>query len=99
MVPHTRGKHGSQLWFSYPSGLVSLNYLDAPVHGLSHTHHRAPARAHFLGTLSPDRDPVTYTGAIEELLGWHTRRHPAVPLIINTCGWIKARSSAGCCPD
>ncbi|BDA42877.1 Polynucleotide 5'-hydroxyl-kinase NOL9 [Coccomyxa sp. Obi] len=74
--------------FTVP-GLVSLTYVDCPIYGLPHMHQRAPAQARFVGQLSPERDPIAYKGAVEELLTWHAAHHASTPLIINTCGWIK----------
>ncbi|CAL8467483.1 g7021 [Coccomyxa elongata] len=74
--------------FTVP-GLVSLTYVDCPIYGLPHMHQRAPAQARFVGQLSPERDPIAYRGAVEELLTWHAAHHASTPLIINTCGWIK----------
>ncbi len=71
------------------TGLVSLTYVDCPIYGLPHMHQRAPVQARFVGQLSPERDPIAYRGAVEELLTWHAAHHASTPLIINTCGWIK----------
>jgi polynucleotide 5'-hydroxyl-kinase GRC3/NOL9 len=72
------------------AGLVSLTLLDRPLYGLPHMHRRPPARAHFLGALSAERDPTAYSAAVRALLAWHSARPGAgAPLIINSCGWIK----------
>ncbi len=72
--------------------MVSLTYLDRPVYGLPHMHQRKPDQARFVGHLSAERDPVAYRGAVQELLSWHAAHHTSVPLVINTCGWIKVRT-------
>lgn len=74
------------------AGMVSVTYLDRPVYGLPHMHQRRPVQARFVGHLSAERDPVAYGGAVEELLTWHRQHRPSVPLIINTCGWIKVET-------
>lgn len=87
--------HGSHAYLccALYAGLVSLTYLDRPVYGLPHMHQRAPAQARFVGHLSPERDPVAYREAVQELLTWHAARHASIPLVINTCGWIKVEFS------
>ncbi|CAL5222401.1 g4760 [Coccomyxa viridis] len=74
--------------FTVP-GLVSLTYIKQPVFGLPHMHPGLPARSHYIGHLSPEWDPQRYVASVTDLARWHAVHHGSVPLIVNTCGWIK----------
>ncbi|GAC77356.1 uncharacterized conserved protein [Moesziomyces antarcticus T-34] len=61
---------------------------------------RVPARAHFVGDVSPRDDPESYVAAVHDLIDYfRTHIQPGqadaagiqqrVPLVINTQGWIK----------
>ena len=65
------------------------------MYGMPHMHPLAPARAHYIGHLSPEWDPQRYGSAVADLARFHAKRSSAVPLIVNTCGWIKV----GQCPQ
>ena len=71
------------------AGLVSLTYIRLPVFGLPHMHPSTPARSHYIGHLSPEWDPQRYVASVTDLAQWHAAHHGSVPLIVNTCGWIK----------
>ena len=71
------------------AGLVSLTYIQQPVFGLPHMHPSTPARSHYIGHLSPEWDPQRYMASVTDLAEWHAAHHGSVPLIVNTCGWIK----------
>ncbi|EIM23010.1 hypothetical protein E3Q22_00603 [Wallemia mellicola] len=82
-----------------PSGCVSLHLLDEYLLGPAFTHPRIPAKAHFIGDVSPVNDPSNYVDAIKDLIE-HYHSHIAhslsedgdytpIPLVINTQGWIK----------
>lgn len=73
-------------------GLVSLTYVKQPVYGMPNMHPCAPARAQYIGHLSPEWDPQRYVASVTDLARWHAKHHGTVPLIINTCGWIKVSS-------
>ena len=64
------------------------------MYGMPHMHPLRPARAHFLGHLSPEWDSQRYGTAVADLARFHAKRSSAVPLVVNTCGWIKV----GQCP-
>ena len=72
------------------AGLVSLTYVRQPLYGMPHMHPCAPTRSHYIGHLSPEWDPQRYVSSVTDLAEWHAEHHQFVPLIVNTCGWIKA---------
>jgi mRNA cleavage and polyadenylation factor CLP1 P-loop len=84
------------------TGLVSLSLLTAPVFGPPHMHPTAPALAHFVGDTSPQSHPALYVSCIKSLYAWYREHTGAAepegrgptwpPLVVNTHGWIKARS-------
>ena len=66
---------------------------------MPHMHPHEPARAHFVGHLSPEWDPQRYVSAVTDLARWHAAHHGAAPLIVNTCGWIKVGpGTSDACP-
>ena len=60
-----------------------------PVFGMPHMHPLTPVRAHYIGHLSPEWDPQRYGSAVTDLARFHAKHSSAVPLVVNTCGWIK----------
>ena len=72
-----------------PPGTISLSLVHNPVLGPPFTHSPSPTRCHHIGYNSPREDPGHYMRAIIDLLSVHRQSHPAVPLLINTAGWIK----------
>ena len=60
-----------------PPGLVSLSLLRAPVLGPPHMRLAPPARAHFIGDLSPAADPLRYLRAVRELFAWYLQHGAA----------------------
>ncbi|GMK53769.1 hypothetical protein CspeluHIS016_0103550 [Cutaneotrichosporon spelunceum] len=87
-----------------PGGTVGLWLIDAPVLGPPFTHPREPARATYLGELSPQPCPDAYMAAVHStiqhyqyevqyppasLQGASARRTDVVPLVVNTQGWTR----------
>ena len=76
---------------------MSLHMLRTPLLGRPHTHQRLPARAAFIGDISPAADPGRYVEAVahlhclfrDELASEGAEGCPPPPLIINTPGWVK----------
>lgn len=73
-----------------PPGTISLSLVHSPVLGPPFTHSPSRTRCHHIGYTSPREDPGYYMRAIIDLLFAHRQSHPAVPLLVNTTGWIKA---------
>ena len=73
-----------------PPGTISLSLVHSPVLGPPFTHSPSWTRCHHIGYTSPREDPGHYMRAIIDLLSAHRQSHPAVPLLVNTAGWIKA---------
>ncbi|DAZ97462.1 TPA: hypothetical protein N0F65_009945 [Lagenidium giganteum] len=83
-----------------PPGLVSLHALAAPLLGPGFTHMKTPLRSFFCGGTNASNDPLHYMKAIRSLLklyhakwnngGAEQSAAKAVPLVINTDGWIKS---------
>ena len=86
-----------------PPGMVSLSVLSTPILGPPFTHPAGPVsrgskrhRAHHLGFVSPREDPGMYIQATGDLFRAYTHLHDlqndsslGIPLVVNTCGWIK----------
>ncbi|KAJ7668299.1 hypothetical protein B0H17DRAFT_1162322 [Mycena rosella] len=87
-----------------PGGLVALNIIEIPVFGPPFTHPTVPNFAHYLGTTTPRSSPSHYIASIQSLLETYqldvqtpaehrfdgdSRISDAIPLIVNTMGWIK----------
>lgn len=84
-----------------PPGLISLSLVDHPILGPPYTHPAGPIgrkgkrlKAHHLGYVSPREDPGAYIRAACDLMqAYYKLCEPEaqreIPLIINTCGWIK----------
>ena len=78
------------------AGLVSLHLLSDAVSGQPHQHLRQADSARFVGELSCAGDPVRYVAAVEAVLAdlpaaASQHEQAAVPLIVNTAGWVKVR--------
>ncbi|KAF8423825.1 hypothetical protein EV426DRAFT_711063 [Tirmania nivea] len=86
-----------------PPGMVSLSVLSNPILGPPFTHPAGPVskeskrhRAHHLGFVSPREDPGGYIQAAGDLFRYfthlcdpHNDSSPGIPLVVNTCGWVK----------
>lgn len=85
-----------------PPGLISLSLVDHPILGPPYTHPAGPVgregsrrvRAHHLGYVSPREDPGAYIRAACDLMQEYyklckSEAQGEIPLVINTCGWIK----------
>jgi len=82
------------------AGLLSLHFLRQPLHGPPGQHQRQPEHACFIGDMSAQSHPTLYSACVKALtkhlrahIGDHaTAQHSAVPVVVNTPGWIKVRS-------
>lgn len=86
-----------------PPGMVSLSVIRNPILGPPFTHPAGPVsreskryRAHHLGFVSPREDPGGYIQAARDLFQYYTHLYNShsdsslgIPLVVNTCGWIK----------
>ncbi|KAJ3403333.1 Polynucleotide 5'-hydroxyl-kinase nol9 [Chytriomyces hyalinus] len=72
------------------SGQVSLHVLRDPILGPAFTHIKQPLQSCYLGATSPKNDPDWYISCIVELWRVYLAKvGRAVPLVINTDGWVK----------
>jgi hypothetical protein len=74
-----------------PSGLLSLHYITSPVLGPPFTHQQLAAeRSFYFGSASPRSNPDYYLACINQLVDhWrHNQLHDAIPLVVNTQGWV-----------
>eukprot|EP00164_Ancoracysta_twista_P019594 GFYU01034543.1.p1 GENE.GFYU01034543.1~~GFYU01034543.1.p1 ORF type:complete len:489 (-),score=115.43 GFYU01034543.1:153-1412(-) len=79
-----------------PAGLVSLNVLTSTRdldHLLSapHTHMSRPTVSYFVGDTTPKSNPELYLSCVVKAMQYYQTHlaHQGVPLVVNTCGWIK----------
>ena len=49
-------------------------------------------RAYFIGDNSPMQQPDLYVCSINSLIEYFISRKEPMPLIVNTCGWLRGRS-------
>lgn len=79
---------------------VALHILDAPILGPPFTHqHLKPVRSHYIGSTVARDNPRYFLECVTELINiWRTEfaqvttdtsTEDLIPLVINTCGWIK----------
>lgn len=75
-----------------PPGMVSLHALASPLLGPGFSQMRTPLRAFFCGAANPGNDPLFYMDAVKRLLRLCASKPQlaAVPLVVNTDGWIKS---------
>jgi len=77
-----------------PPGMVSLNVVQTPIIGPQFTHIQQPLLSYFVGDSNPGLRPGYYLDCFCKLVDYF-RKHfcngpvPTVPLVINTCGWVK----------
>ncbi|RHY31017.1 hypothetical protein DYB32_003827 [Aphanomyces invadans] len=71
-------------------GVLSLHYITTPLLGPGYTHLQPAYRSYFFGFSSPKADPTVYMDAISALLNDYSAKDLAIPLVINTDGWIKS---------
>ncbi|PHT47800.1 Polynucleotide 5'-hydroxyl-kinase NOL9 [Capsicum baccatum] len=84
-----------------PPGLLSLTTIDKITSDLSIPCLKTPERCFFFGDISSKRDPKTYLACIFALYDHYRKTYllsiggspgnAAVPLVINTTGWVKGK--------
>lgn len=79
-----------------PPGLISMTLIDTPLLGPPESHLLPPHASVFFGDTSPEEDPALFIAACKRLAASYralAARELAcgkgVPLVINTCGWVK----------
>ncbi|CAI9112443.1 OLC1v1012895C1 [Oldenlandia corymbosa var. corymbosa] len=82
-----------------PPGLLSLTVIDTITPNLAAPCLKTPERCFFFGDVSSKRDPTTYLAFIFSLFDHYRKEfglfnksespNVAVPLVINTSGWVK----------
>jgi polynucleotide 5'-hydroxyl-kinase GRC3/NOL9 len=72
-----------------PAGIISLHIIDRPLLGPPFTHQMIPFHGIFFGATSPKDDPDAYLGGLIELIKIYRNELSDLPLVVNTCGWVK----------
>ena len=72
-----------------PPAVLSLTKVETPIFAPPFLHLSKPERAFFFGEVSPKDRPSTYVQLIHILYEYYNRYCQEMPLIVNTCGWVK----------
>lgn len=72
-----------------PPGVVSITFVSQPLIGPPCTHQQSPEKAYFVGDNSPIQQPDLYICSINSLMQYFVGQKEMMPLIVNTCGWLK----------
>jgi polynucleotide 5'-kinase involved in rRNA processing len=83
-----------QTEFTIP-GVVSIHKICSPLLGPTYSHLNEPLLSYYFGATSPSADPELYLECIYDMAKFyyeHVRRDHKVPLVINTCGWMKGNN-------